>query len=338
MKTLVLSTMLIGFGCVAAAAEEDSPLPGAWTLESHPSVSRYRIGLDRETRHGGKSAGFLASQDAEFKNNNFTAYAALRQSIDVSNYRGKRLRISAFMKTQDVKNQAYLKVSIPHLFADNEDSFRQKQRIQGTTDWTRYEVEFAVSHLAGIAEIDCGVNLIGPGRIWIDDVSLEVLGNTGDIPPTAPAKTQPAESPPTLFDQLANTDFEQTLLEYDLSLLQGLWEINTPAEKDSRMISIIRRTKQIQGNKETDTDYTQQGIWQQLTYDFQLERSGRFSLITRRNTEVTQGMAKGSRSPEGFARSIPYTVNRSQFVEILQLLDGDKGPPILRQWNRVPAK
>lgn len=319
------------------AVDKDPPLPGGWRLEAHPSVQHYRIGLDRQVFHGGKSAGLLESQQAEFQKNH---YASMVQSLDIRSHRGKRLRLSAFLKTQDVQESAYLEVNIPHLYADDSDNFRLKPPIRGSTDWKRYEVEFTVSDLAGTAEIECSVDLHGPGRVWIDDVSLELVGDLGNARTTPPATNQNPQTPSGLFDQLANTSFEQTQLEYDLSLLQGKWEITYPTKGQTRFVEVTREVLEIYGNKITFTDYTRNQdrdaeVWQQLTYDFDLERSGRISLITRRNAEVTKGMAKGSRAPAGTASSNPYTVNRSQFVEIHQVLDGNMGPPILKSWNRV---
>lgn len=328
MKAIVLSAMLIGFVCASAGAADESPLPGGWRMDSYTAPSLYRFGLDREIKHGGKSAGFLESQDADFAKNH---YARLEQSIDAATHRGKRLRLSAFLKTKDVRKSADLDVVIPHQYSDSEDRFSLKPRLEGSTDWKRYEVEFTVNHYA--AQVDFRVDLYGSGRIWIDDVALEVIGDANLALPNA-ALVPKAESSPALFDGLTNADFEQTQLEYHQSLMQGLWEIRVPPVEGKK--SVTRHTKLIQGNRVTSTDYFEGGeVWQQFTQTFDLERSGRMALITLRNSEVTMGMAKGSRAPAGAFHSIPYTVNRSQFVEILQVIDGDKGPPKLKQWNRV---
>ncbi len=319
------------------AVGTETPLPGGWRWNAHPSERHYRVGLDRQVFHGGKSAGSLESQEAQFHQNH---YASMVQSLDIRSHRGKRLRLSAFLKTRDVRESVYLKINIPHLYADSSDTFWLKPTIQGSTDWKRYEVEFTVTDLEGTAQIDCSVDLHGPGRVWIDDVSLELVGDLESVRTTPPGNKQNPQTPSGLFDQLANTGFEQTLLEYDLTLLQGQWEITYPTKGKTRFFEITREVLEVDGNKITFTDYNRnqdrnEAVWQQHTQDFELERSGRISLITRRNFEVTKGMAKGSRSPAGSASSNPYTVNRRQFVEVFGVLDSDNGPPILRQWDRV---
>lgn len=238
-------------------ADKDLPLPGAWRLKAVPSMNHYRIGLDHQIFHGGKSAGFLestAAGAAEFQGNH---YASLVQSIDVRSWRGKRMRLAALLKTQDVQQSAYLEVDIPYLYADNSDNFRQKPPIQGSTDWKRYEIEFTVSDLKGTAEIVCSVHLSGPGRVWMDDVSLELVGDLGNVRTTPAANNQDSQSPSGLSDQLANTSFEQTQLEYELGLLQGQWEIRYPDRGKTRIIEITREVLEIRGNKITFTDYNQ---------------------------------------------------------------------------------
>jgi hypothetical protein len=310
MKAVVLLALLAGFSWMSAALAEESPRPGGWSLEAIPSEKLYRLSIDRETRHGGKSAGLLESQGAGYQRNH---YASMMQTIDAGPYRGKRLRLTAFLKIEDVKESAGMHAIVRHP-ADSEDRFPKSQRLQGSADWTRYEVEFAVVDYA--TQIECRVELVGPGRVWVDDVTFQVVGDAGD----------------TRIKDVGNTDLDQTQLEYDLGLMRGLWEGNAPADRNA---FIRRTTLEVQGNKLIVTDYTQSGIWQQLTYDFELERSSRISLITQRSVQVTAGMAQGSAAPAGFSHSHPYTVNHRQLVEIFDVLDGNKGPPTLRQWHRV---
>lgn len=317
MKAGILSVGMIGCA-LASAAAEDHPLPGGWRLKSYTASNLYRIGLDREIKHGGKSAGFLASQDADYEQNH---YASLEQSLDATKYRGKRLRLSAFLKSKNVKKRGMLEVEVPDPYADLSDTFRQEPSCVGTSDWKRYEIEFPVMAYAQVIEIR--VHLHGAGQIWLDDLRLEVLGNSDD-PRTAKL---PAPDP-SLFDDLVNTDFEQTQLEYDLSVMQGLWENKSPAG--------IRITRLVEGNKETDTRYDQNGnIVEQFSFDFALERSGRISLKILKNGQITQGLSKGQRWPKDWSESCPYRVNPRRFVEVLHMMDGDRAPPELRQWNRV---
>jgi hypothetical protein len=321
MKTgvglVLLATVLLS----RAINAEDMPIPGGWFLDAEPSVHHFRIGLDRETKHEGKYSGILESTAAALKQNH---YARLVQSIEAAKYHGKRLRLAAFLKTQDVKESARLSVIAPYLYEDLDAASYQEPPLQGSTEWKRYAIEFTVPAANVVKEIQIRVNLIGPGKVWVDDVSLEIVGAANESSPPA-AREQPA-APPVFFDELANTRFEQTQGEYNLGLLQGKWEIKHPdAGKDKLTSNIAREVLEVQGNKLTITSYLTTGeVWQELTYPFELERSGRISMITL-----------GYENIKGRADSHPYTVNRSQFIEVFQLLDGQPGPPFLRHWNRV---
>lgn len=326
MKARFLSVIFVGLVLTSTAAGEDNPCPGGWRMHSHYAPNLYRVGIDYEISHGGKWSGFLESADADYAK---LHYASLVQSIDATRYRGKRLRLSAFVKTRDVKTRAEFEAAVPNPYADLTDRFKAKPPLEGTSDWKRSEVELTVHHYA--KQIDICVELKGPGRVWMDDVSLEVLGDAADARKTT---EKDADSPPALPDEPANPGFEQTQLEYHRSLMQGLWAIQAPPVKGRRVVT--RYTRLVEGSKITDTDYFPDGtIWQQSTSTFELERAGRFSLMTLRNSETTAGMAKGQRWPATWSNSIPYTVNRSQFVEILLIMGGDQGPPILKVWNRV---
>lgn len=325
MKAIILFVLFIGLVFASDAKAEDRPLPGGWRLVPF-AANGYRIGLDREIRHGGKSAGFLESH-AGWEKNHFDKLGTtpkLQQYLDATKYRGKRLRLSAFLKSQDVKTTAYLAASVPNPYADMSDYTTAKPFLEGTTDWKRFEIEFNVIHYA--KQIEIRVELHGSGRVWVDDLRLEVLGDTGE-----PTGAEIPKADPLLFGELANTDFEQTELEYQLGLMQGLWETHAPSESGGHRCTML-----IEGKKQTYTIYDPDGKMQwQVTFDLAVERSGRMSLVTRRNSVVTMNPDNMNRYPERWPDSFPFTVSRRQFVEILQALDGSQGLPVLQTWNRV---
>jgi hypothetical protein len=326
MKAGVISLVLIGFAFVSVAGGEDRPLPGGWRLIPFDAANFYRIGLDREIKHGGKSAGFL-ERHADWEKNHDDKLGTspkLQQYLDATKYRGKRLRLSAFLKSQDVKERAFLAAEVPDPYADMSDFAKAKPFLEGTTDWKRYETEFTVIPYA--KQLEIRVELHGPGRVWVDDLRLEVLGDAGQ-----PYEGEIPKADPLMFGDLANTDFEQTELEYQLSVLQGLWETHSPSESDGH-----RTTMLVEGKKQTYTIYDADAKMQwQVAFDFAVERSGRMSLMTRRNCVVTMNPDKMNRYPERWPGSFPFTVNRRQFVQILYALDGSQGSPVLQEWKRV---
>src|SRR5690349_19907926 len=101
-----------------------------------------------------------------------------------------------------------------------------------------------------------------------------------------------------MSDQLPCASVKETTLQYEPGLLQGQSEIKYPTRGKTKIVEITRQMLEVHGSKISITEYIQnqyrnEEIWQQHTQDFELERSGRISLITWRNFEVTKGMAKG---------------------------------------------
>jgi hypothetical protein len=324
VKTVVFSAILLALPCCGSAtAGDETPLPGGWKMQTF-SILQYRIGLDYQTRHTGKSAGFIQGEG-----DNLDSYisCSLVQSINGKKYRGKRLRMAAFVKSQKLAGLAdfHIRAICPGPEESYDTRLTPHIKINGDTDWNRHEVVFTVPDNA--LEIELGVRQTGTGRTWIDDVTLEVAAAQGATD-NEQANEQPSRlevAGPALPDNIENSDFEQTKSAYDLGLMQGRWEFKGPA---GAMIS--RKTKQFQGNSVTTTDYTENGaIWQQNRQDISLEQKGPVSLCTFRNFEVTAGPAKGQKTPPGWSHAYMYFVNRNQFIEMIDALDGLPGPPQL---------
>ncbi len=157
----------------APSSEELGPLEG-WTL-SGPAQQSYRLGLDRAVAHSGEASGRLEHAGGDREGAGFAM-----QSIPADGYRGKRVRFSAFVRTQGVERWAglFMKVERP----DARDAFdnMQDRPLGGTHDWERYAVVLDVPDDA--RAIRLGLLLDGPGRAWIDDAKLEIVG--ADVPAT----------------------------------------------------------------------------------------------------------------------------------------------------------
>jgi len=84
---------------------------------------------------------------------------------------GEQYVLSAWVKTQDVAG-VELRVAVPE---GARIDVRPTPRITGTADWTRLEQRFTVS--APVQPLYLAVWMTGPGRAWVDDLSLS--GRTG---------------------------------------------------------------------------------------------------------------------------------------------------------------
>jgi hypothetical protein len=99
-----------------------------------------------------------------------------------NDYRSKRLRLSAFIKTENVEGAAQLYMEIDGetkmVGFDNMDD----RPIKGTTDWKNYEIVLDLP--TDTVNVNFGFFLVGKGQAWADDFRFEVVGQ--DVPTTQP--------------------------------------------------------------------------------------------------------------------------------------------------------
>lgn len=136
----------------------------------------YEVGGDPTADYGDENVGFIKSliqiPNGEFGN--------LTKNIKPGNYSGKRLKLSAIIKADEVDGWVGLRMRIDGpsdtvLAFDNMET----RAIKGTTNWKTYHV---VLDVAAIAEkISYGILLIGKGAAWIGNLKLEVVGDETEI-------------------------------------------------------------------------------------------------------------------------------------------------------------
>ena len=143
----------------------EPPAPG-WR---HGSPPDYRIGIDRAVVHGGSSSGHLTARTSTPN-----GFGSLLQLVKADNYRGKRVRFSAYVRTRDVVGGAGLWMRVDGnggtLAFDN----MMNRPIRGTVEWTPVSVVLDVPSDAD--GVTFGVLLASAGEAWVDDASLEIVG------------------------------------------------------------------------------------------------------------------------------------------------------------------
>lgn len=158
---------------------ESSGTPTGWRLSSQ-QWQEYLAQRDDTVYFDGQASALLTGTSSEAQ-----AFGLLQQSLtSIESLRGQRIRLSAYIKTEDVDFAGlWLRVggySNQNLEFDN----MQNRPIEGTNDWLPYEAVVDVSPKG--ASIDFGVLLGGNGRVWIDDVRLEVVGKEVPVTNTLP--------------------------------------------------------------------------------------------------------------------------------------------------------
>lgn len=137
-----------------------------WILSgSHPTF--YEMKTDGQIFHTGMKSGLLASKTDVGEGQ----FGTMMQSFSAENWLGKRIKLSCFLKTDEVvKCGAWCRVDNSTgdvIQFDNMDN----RPIQGTTDWNFYSIVLDVPKES--ASIHFGILLIGTGKVWADGFKFE---------------------------------------------------------------------------------------------------------------------------------------------------------------------
>lgn len=155
----------IEFEVLERKLKHDITPPKSWFLSSSDSGS-YKVGLDRDVFFSGDSSGFIES----IKKPKYPG--TLMQKVRGHEFQGKRIRLSGYLKTSEVKDWASLWFRVDGIenYAVSFDNMRDRP-IKGSTDWTKYEIVLDVP--PKIIKIAYGIFLSGEGKVWVDSLKFE---------------------------------------------------------------------------------------------------------------------------------------------------------------------
>lgn len=151
---------------LSPTAQGEGSTAGWFMAGSHPKS--YEMGVAQGAGQNRGPAGFLKSREA------VSGFGTMMQQFQAGEYAGKRVRLSAAVRTENVEQWAgvWMRVDASNhsiLAFDN----MQDRPIKGTTGWTRYDVVLDVAENAEL--IALGTLISGPGAAWIDGVKFEVV-------------------------------------------------------------------------------------------------------------------------------------------------------------------
>jgi len=124
---------------------------------------------------GGKASGFIKSAVSQPQ-----GLRTMMQSVKADDYRGMRVRLSGYVKGENIAGYAGLWLRVDGAGYSLNFDRMSNRTIKGTTDWKKYEVVLDVPEESIV--IAFGILLEGEGQVWIDDLQLEVVGQ--DVPTT----------------------------------------------------------------------------------------------------------------------------------------------------------
>ena len=148
-----------------------------WEFSMPPTAGAYIL-PDSQFVHGGRFSARLTSATRP----GFQTYMNACQVFNARGLSGKRVRMSGWVKLEDLFDSAYLSVYATGLYGV--EGSLAGDALTGTQDWTFYSVDFDVPKDTYTVWARAGYSA-GPGKVWWDDLKFEVLGPT---PKSATAK------------------------------------------------------------------------------------------------------------------------------------------------------
>jgi hypothetical protein len=164
-------TAILLAGCVLAVRAN---VPRGWHLVgSNPT--EFEAGVDAGQTYQSRASAFLKSKQSSVE-----GFGTLMQTIQAEQYKGKKVRLSGLVKSQDVAEWAGLWMRVDQgkdvVAMDN----MQDRAIKGTSGWQRYDVVLEVPKDA--TGISFGILLAGGGEVWLNSTKFDVVA--ADVPVT----------------------------------------------------------------------------------------------------------------------------------------------------------
>ena len=188
-KTFAALVILLS---LSAFAGDKDKLPEGW-IRAGSAPAKYDMGTDTEVYKEGKSAAFISSNVDQTN-----GFGTLMQTCAVTEYLGKRIRLTGYLKSENVEGWAGIWVRVDSKEGGTSAFDNMKDRaIKGTTEWTKCEIVLDVSKNS--ESLNFGALLRGEGKIWFDGLKIEVVKKS--VPLTAKKKGYDLKAP-------SNLDFE----------------------------------------------------------------------------------------------------------------------------------
>ena len=145
--------------------------PNGWH-KNGSAVDAYEVGVDSNNSWGGMPSAYAKSvADAKGQ------FGGMMQTIAADAYRGQRVQLTGWLKTQDVDGSGNLWMRIDGKGSGNILQFDNMngRAPKGTTDWQEYSLVLDVPEDA--TKVNYGFFLGGKGQLWVNGVTITPVGN-----------------------------------------------------------------------------------------------------------------------------------------------------------------
>ena len=172
-KLFVIFFVILVVVATIMIAKNDNKVPKGWIFNA-PDKSKYEVGIDNSTYESGKFSAFVISH-----NNSEKEFGNLMQAIKAENYLGKRLQLTAYIKSENVdKVQMWMRIDGQNQKEGKSLGFDNmgNRPVTGTTDWKQYSIVIDVPENAAV--INYGFLIVGTGKFWVDNVKIAEVDKT----------------------------------------------------------------------------------------------------------------------------------------------------------------
>ena len=158
-------------------------LPTGWFRAGNQPTS-YQMLIDSSAGQDGKNVLTIKSTEKKID-----GFGTLMQDFLPDKYLGKRIRMTGYMKSKDVKAWAGFWLRVDQENSKKSLSFdnMQDRAIKGTTEWKKYEIVLDVPENA--SNIAFGALLDNTGQIWFEKFNFEIVDNS--VPQTGKKRDEP---------------------------------------------------------------------------------------------------------------------------------------------------
>lgn len=183
-KPVVGLVLLLTFTLAVQAAA-----PPGWFLAGTKPAS-YEAGTDAQAAYNGHPSAYLKAKEPDPGG----GFGTLMQDFRADKYVGKRVRFSAFAKSDGIQSWAGLWMRVDKEKDSVAFDNMMDRPIKGTTGWQKYDVVLDVPQDA--TGIFFGVLLDGPGAVWLNSANFEVVGT--EVPTTGGKGSKLPDGPTNL--------------------------------------------------------------------------------------------------------------------------------------------
>jgi len=223
-------TLAVGAAAVAALAACGSDnttapitvaaqigIPTGWTLAANDTTdaaftdtSNLVVGLEGVSAHGGTYAAYLHGKTLD-------AIGTIRERIDATPYRGKRVKATAWVDESFLTNAGAFAVGVDAPAARTRSLIAVPAPVGGSDSWHQVSVVFDVpANAVGLSILG---SISGSGQMFFDDIALTTVDLS--VPLTASANVTGVSDSLSLVamysaahSTLVNADFESGVTAY----------------------------------------------------------------------------------------------------------------------------